>query len=58
MNGTVLLALGASWNEVRRPHRVKVTAYSTDPRRRACEYKVTCIIGIGLKVYNGHITIT
>jgi hydroxylaminobenzene mutase len=27
MNGILLLALGAAWNEVRRPHPVKVTAY-------------------------------
>jgi hypothetical protein len=29
MNGILLLALGAAWNEVRLPHRVKVTAYCT-----------------------------
>src|SRR5215469_7684090 len=27
MNGILLLALGAAWNEVRLPHPVKVTAY-------------------------------
>jgi len=27
MNGILLLALGAAWNEVRLPHRTKVTAY-------------------------------
>jgi hydroxylaminobenzene mutase len=27
MNGTVLLALGAAWNEVRLPYPIKVTAY-------------------------------
>src|SRR4051794_21297157 len=27
MNGILLLALGAAWNEVRLPHAVKVTAY-------------------------------
>ena len=29
MNGILLLALGAAWNEVRLPHPVKVTAYCT-----------------------------
>jgi (hydroxyamino)benzene mutase len=29
MNGILLLALGAAWNEVRLPHPVKVTAYWT-----------------------------
>src|SRR5579864_1136780 len=29
MNGIVLLALGAAWNEVRLPHPLKVTAYCT-----------------------------
>lgn len=29
MNGILLLALGAAWNEVRLPHPVKVTAYYT-----------------------------
>ena len=29
MNGILLLALGAVWNEVRLPHPVKVTAYCT-----------------------------
>jgi (hydroxyamino)benzene mutase len=29
MNGILLLALGAAWNEVRLPHPVKVTAYFT-----------------------------
>ena len=29
MNGILLLALGAAWNEVRLPHSVKVTAYCT-----------------------------
>jgi hydroxylaminobenzene mutase len=29
MNGILLLALGAAWNEVRLPHPIKVTAYRT-----------------------------
>src|SRR5205807_8047161 len=29
MNGILLLALGAAWNEVRLPHSVQVTAYYT-----------------------------
>src|SRR3954470_19777235 len=29
MNGILLLALGAGWNEVRLPHPVKMTAYCT-----------------------------
>jgi hydroxylaminobenzene mutase len=29
MNGILLLALGAAWNEVRLPHPIKVTAYCT-----------------------------
>ena len=29
MNGILLLALGAAWDEVRLPHPVKVTAYAT-----------------------------
>jgi hydroxylaminobenzene mutase len=29
MNGILLLALGAAWNEVRLPHPAKVTAYCT-----------------------------
>lgn len=29
MNGIFLLALGAAWNEVQLPHRVKVMAYGT-----------------------------
>src|SRR3954449_12506173 len=29
MNGILLLALGAAWNQVRLPHPVKVTAYYT-----------------------------
>ena len=35
MNGILLLALGAAWNEVRLPHPVKVTAYCT--LRHLCE---------------------
>ena len=31
MNGILLLALGAAWNEVRLPHPVKVTAYCNAP---------------------------
>src|SRR5882724_6968055 len=29
MNGILLLALGAAWNEVRLPHPIRVTAYRT-----------------------------
>jgi hypothetical protein len=29
MNGILLLALGAAWNEERLPHPIKVTAYCT-----------------------------
>ena len=36
MNGILLLALGAAWNEVRLPHPVKVTAYCCS-LRHLCE---------------------
>jgi len=46
MNGILLLALGAAWNEVRLPHPVKVTAYYTALYGTYVNWLVTSIAAV------------
>ena len=56
MNGILLLALGAAWNEVRLPHPVKVTAYWTALYGTYVHWVVTSIAGAFGTAANSPIT--